>query len=476
MKRAAGGRMLENELRSLTVRFMCAALLAFGGGAALQAQVDAGMTCASSLSGQFYARERQPLALAHGPEPRETTALGYRAFVFTAPKRRGETNADKLTLEPALLAISSERVKTKFLQALGLSDGWQSRIELLIDRDLAPPQMPRLAVVGGRGNWQYQLQLPNEIAPPALMRALVSALLVEMANRNNHGRESADVPVWLIEGLSAHLLANSLPTLFLQPGTELPGDRVTIAGQAGIRRWLRRRAPLTFEELSAPAAAPTEDDKAFYEACAQLFFEELLTFKDGQADLRQMMRELGTAWSWQQAFLEAFRGHFGKRIDVEKWWGLACVDFENDEIGGGGSTAEAWKRLQRTLDVPVAVELAKNRSPAEARITLQEALVKWDDTTAQAETLRAISQLEVEIYRSPAEMRPLIEEYLAALNGYVADRGALERKGDTVRNKAAQLAVLKDGLKRRLQALDEERDGLRQKLVLTEKQPTPRRK
>jgi len=433
------------------------------------------MISQNSLSGQFFVRERRPLYTEPGPTPWKTTAMGSPLFVLRSSRDPIATNSDRLTLEPAVLAISCERVKARLLQELGLTDSWQARIEILIDDRLPAAELPRLTALHHPGQWAYQLLLPKNIAPSALFRAIVSALLVEMANRNSTAHSAElPVPVWLIEGMTAHLQANSLPTLLLQPGAELPGYPMTIEGQTGVHRWLRQREPLSFQQLSWPPAPANDDDKAFYDACSQLFVEELLALKDGRACLSRMIFQLGQDLNWQTAFLRSFHARFDHLVDVEKWWSVTCVDFQDAEIGQAAPGPQAWKRLQQTLDVPVSVRLDPALLPSEARITLQDALKTWDNDTVKTTVLRAISQLEVDIYRSPSELRPIALAYLSALRQYTEDLQSLQRKGDTVRNLPAQIDILKRSTIRQLDLLDAQRDNLRAQFTLSENQPSRR--
>ncbi len=431
------------------------------------------MISANSLSGQFFARERRPIYAEPGPAPWKTTVMGSPVFVLNASRLSGDTNTDRLTLEPSLLVISSERIKSRLLQELGLTDLWQGRIELLIDANRPSSEIPRLTSVRNPDVWSYQLLLPKSIAASSLLRAVVGALLVEMANRGA-GPHAAELPAWLVDGMTSHLQASSLPTLLLQPGTELPGYPMTIEGQGGIHRWLSQREPLTFQQLSWPNAPANDDDKAFYDACSQLFVEELLGLRDGRACLSRMILQLGQDLNWQTAFLRAFHGRFDRLVDVEKWWSVTCVDFQESQIGQPSSAPEAWKRLQQTLDIPVSVRLDPSILPSEARITLQDALKTWDNDTVKATILRAISQLEVEVYRSPAELRPIIASYLSVLTQYTQNLQDLQHKGDTVRNLPAQMDLLKNATIHQLDLLDTERDGMRAKVMLSENQPAPR--
>src|SRR5208282_28551 len=125
--------------------------------------------------------------------------------------------------------VSCERLKEILLSELGLTDHWQGRIDLTINPALTEENGPRLQ--GGRdwNGWNYELELPKSVPARILEQALVQTLLLELVNRNA-GQRSAEIPIWLIDGLSAHLEAYNLPTFILQPGVQMAGSNVRVEG------------------------------------------------------------------------------------------------------------------------------------------------------------------------------------------------------------------------------------------------------
>ena len=435
------------------------------------APVESHVISVRSVSGQFIAYERLPASYNGASIPATMTASGSTAFVLPPRLSPATAHADRLTLEPALLVVSCERIKAALRQELGMTDVGGARVELLIDRNLGPEAMSKLGAVRGRREWSYELDLPKTIRPQALVRALVGAVLMEIANRSAGG-QSAELPLWLLEGMAAHLEANNPPTLLLQPGTESASDHITIEGQTIVRQMLRGRAPLTFQQLSWPDALDTDANRAFFRACSQLFVEELLGLKDGASRLRNMVWQLGRDRNWQTAFLTAYHADFASLLDVEKWWSVACVDFQCADSGQFASTREVWRRLQETLDVPVEVRLDARRLPAEARLTLQEAIRKWPAADSEAIVTRAIVRLELQRYRSTDELRPMIDAYIAALSHYLEDQRVLEHKGPTLRNPAGQLAALRHDICQKLDVLDARREEMRATLLLSKNTKT----
>ena len=90
------------------------------------------------------------------------------------------------------------------------------------------------------------------------MRVIVQVLLIEMANRTVPPR-SAEIPLWLVEGLAQLLVSSSEVDLILAPprakanglsfsATTVNSRLQTLRQQA--QKQLHGRPPLTFENLS----------------------------------------------------------------------------------------------------------------------------------------------------------------------------------------------------------------------------------
>ncbi len=421
--------------------------------------------------------------------------VGGLTFLVTAPPLSPAAQTNEIPLEPALLVVSCERMKGLFLQELGLKDEWRGKIDLIINSSLSKDQGPSLTAVHHLNGWSYQLELPKTIQPRILVRSVMQALLTELANRQA-GKQSADIPFWLVEGLSARLQAYHLPTFIVRPNMQSTGySKVTIEGLKAIQDGLRGRAPLTFQQLSWPEWPDvTGQDQALYASCAELFFENLLRFDDGQSCLRQMLlTEMPGHLNWQTAFLQAFHSHFSKLLDVEKWWALICTGFSESDPSQPWTGQECWRKLQEALDVPVDVYLAPSRMPAKARVTLQEVIQQWDASQALPALLKTIRELQglqwVNFRRdlnldasaaSPAaqrhahdlealqlrigrELSPLISRYLTVLLNYMKQCQSAGHVASDARYGASNLRWLQNETVRQLNDLDEKRAALRAK-------------
>ena len=225
---------------------------------------------------------------------------------------------------------------------------------------------------------------------------MVSALLLEYANRGAQSH-SAEIPVWLTDGLSQQMLAAGSPeTILSAPDKVLNGLPVTQnsdnlavsrlsqntrghAPLADARRMLKNSPALTFEQLSWPTDAQLNgDDGGAYRASAQLFVNELLKMDDGPAQLRAMLEILPQFYNWQLAFESAFRVDFSRPLDLEKWWALSVVTFVSLDPGPGWTLEVSRKKLDEILSVPVETRTATNSLPERAEISLQAVIRNFD--------------------------------------------------------------------------------------------------
>ena len=189
----------------------------------VSAQPASQFITARSYSGQFIAQEMRSRPL-HAPSPAAARVpmAGSLAFLVTAPPVSPTAQPDKIPLEPALLVVSCERMKELFLLELGLRDEWRGKIELIIKSVAGRGPGPSLTAVHHPDGWSYELELPKTIQPQILVRAVIQTLLAELANRQA-GSQSAEIPFWLVEGLSAHLQAYNVPTFIIRPNVQSAG-------------------------------------------------------------------------------------------------------------------------------------------------------------------------------------------------------------------------------------------------------------
>ena len=414
-----------------------------------------------SFTGQFTARTlQQPVSRPALARPVQTRVVGSWAYLLSSGAASALGHSEEVPLEPWSLVVMCERIKGLVLNELGLADQWQGRIDLTINPSLTEEKGPQLTAVRGPREWTYGLELPRRVKQEMLLRSLIHTLLLEMANRQA-GVQSAKIPLWLVEGISADLRANNLPTFILQPGQHLSTNFVWQRGAQMLPADLRQQAPLTFQDLSWPEASNlTAEGLPLYRGCARLFLDQLLRFHDGQACLRSMIGQLPEHWNWQTAFLLAFHSHFDQLLDVEKWWSVSYVDSVSGNKAQQWSTADARKKLQDSLDVPVQVQFKADRMPVDAKITLQEAIRQWASGDAAFAVQRAVVGLRFLVPRATPELRPLAALYLKTLLDYLSATQAARHERSLGKHSPSLLSGAKADAIQQLNALDRQRETL----------------
>lgn len=370
-----------------------------------------GVVAADSISGQFVVTGSPRLSnLAMFPEV--------------------ATNQDFVRLEPALLAVSAERIRQSLLEKLGMDSHapWSGTIYLSVHPARSLDES--VAVVSSRfeGRWVYHLLLPDVLPRQKLVRALTGAVLLEYANRTA-GERSADVPAWLIEGFSQELLAENLQDIVLsapdQTINSIPMDRVSfnergVDALAGARNTLQLYSVLTFQQLSWPTDAQLSgEDGGVYRASAQLFVDNLLGLRNGAAKMRAMLQALPRYYNWQTAFQLAFRRDFPAPLDVEKWWALQTVIFTSHSPGPQWTAEVSREKLDEILSVAVEFRSASNNLPATAEVSLQQVIRNFD-STRQLEILQTkLRDLELAQFRMAPSLAIITAEYRNTLAAYL---------------------------------------------------------
>jgi len=401
-----------------------------------------------SYSGQFI------VALAHGSGSRHLPGLS--------------TNRSLVTLEPTLLTVSCERIKQLLCRELGATAPWEGKIFVVLFPAASDNDPITITCEHLKDGWQYRLEMPDVISPPRFTRTLVQLLLMEMANRTAADR-SAEIPLWLAEGMTRQLQATSEKEIILPPPT-MGGKGIAVSTSEvnaelghplkSAHTLLCAHPPLTFEQLSW--ATPNQyggSDGDLYSASAQLFVQELLQLKDGRACLRAMLAELPRHYNWQLAFLRGFHPHFQRPLDTEKWWALRVVRFTGRELEQTWPLNESWEKLNAAVHAPVQLRAGPNDLPMSAEVSLQTVIREWDhprQTQALQDRVRELSLIRQRVAREAVE---LTDRYRVVLETFLRDRDKtslllLFRK-QVAFKRAAEQAV------RELDALDAQRLGVR---------------
>jgi hypothetical protein len=345
------------------------------------------------------------------------------------------TNAGFVRLEPALLAVSAERIKQSLWRGLELKPDapWRGRIFLVLHPAQSLDESVTIVSTPSVDGWSYQVQLPDVLPRTRFARALVSTLLLEFANRSAQSH-SAEIPAWLADGLAQQLLAENSSEIILSTPDKVINDLeqnrmvATESGMdplAGARRILRNFPALTFGQLSWPTDTQLlGDDGGAYRASAQLFVGELLDLKNGPAHLRAMLQKLPQFYNWQTAFQTAFRAEFPRPLDVEKWWALQVVNFAARDPGPQWMAAASREKLDEILSVPVEVRSVSNALPSHAEISLQ-AVIRNFDSGRQTDILQIkLRDLGMAQLQMASQLAVLTRDYRRVIAGYLGERNS----------------------------------------------------
>lgn len=364
-----------------------------------------------SVSGQFIIYDR-----------RVPTAL--RPPVNTS----GQT---MLHLEPPFLVVSCERIKQALGEQLGVGRRWTGNIHATIRPARSNQDAAQISVERLGARWNYKVELPERMAPDQFTRTVVQVLLLELANRTATER-SAEIPLWLSEGLTQHLLASreleiilppptrSVGLMMIEPKMDLKRDPDALAA---ARRILRDQPPLTLEEISWPAPEQFSHAQAeVFQKSAQLFVAELLQLERGQESLRTFVTGLAQFYNWQTAFLRAYRNQFPNQLALEKWWALQSAYFAGRDHQQLWTTDESAQKLEALLHTAVAVRTTAGEMPARTDVSLQVVIREWD-TPRQLATLQArLNDLAQARRRVAPAYITLVNDYATTLDEYMKKR------------------------------------------------------
>ena len=347
------------------------------------------------------------------------------------PFEEGVSGNSKLVkLEPALLTVSSERIKQALLGALGVTDQWRGKIQIALHPAREADADITVAATQFTDSWDYQVEMPDAVAPARFVRVITQVLLVEMANRQSGGAQSAALPAWLAEGMPQYLLGISDVDLLLVPPAasigNLPssrreqyeGRRVNPFTRA--RERLLKREPLTIKQLSFPDPEQLAGlDGETYRDCAMLFINELLQIKSGGAYLAAMLPELGWDPDWRVAFLKAFHPVFSREIDFEKWWLLQSAYFAGRSPSQQWPRADSLAKLNEILRTAIEVRIYSNEPAMHTDVPLQAILRGWEfprQSQAFHEKINLLVNLQP---RVAPELTPLVQQYREVLAVYL---------------------------------------------------------
>jgi hypothetical protein len=368
------------------------------------------------------------------------------------PREFGTNSPALITIEPQTLAVTAERAKKAFLQELLAGDAFQDKVHAVV-LDLAPPNQPiQLVSEIYLDGFQYRILAPGRVEHTRLVRALVQALMAEFANRGS--RRCAELPRWLVEGMTRQVLASAVPTYVVNEeaaAVEVLGyDRLSYT-----RAFLSTNSPMSVQELSFYNGAAQDEER--FAASAHLMVHELLKLKGGPALMSQLLRTLPNALNWQTAFYHVYRAHFATPLAFEKWWMLAWMDQQNRP------GQELWPRdvgvarLDALLLTPLEVRMDTNSIPQRKDATLQEVIERAGFATQKEIFSHTVQELFFASMNLPKELREVAEAYQQALADYLQKRAVNEYQPGLKYDPAQREQALIKATLARLSELDQAR-------------------
>jgi hypothetical protein len=386
-----------------------------------------------------------------GPRTYESRSLQFTIFgappgSALGPPSLSLIQPNHVQMDPTVLVLTCERVKGELLNLLGASDDWQGRILITVQGD-APARTPvNVQAQWSIGRWSYRLILPGQVERTRLVRALTRALLLEMANRGNETQRTAEVPLWLEEGFTTHLLAACGKDLIPEMRTATFEVRASYPDAfAEARETLRGQPPAPLAGLFALRSdeMPEADWEKFRHS-SQLLVAELLNLPDGRRTMRAFLRQLPAYLNSQLAFERAFNAEFPSLLEAEKWWSVVWVNFAARERYMRLSLERSLGQLENILAAPIAVQRGTNAPTGRKELPLRELIAHTDFAQHQPAVVQALGQLQLLQHNAPVELTRLVGDYREALLTYLRRRTDFSAKS-TSRSADAKLAT-KDAL------------------------------
>lgn len=385
------------------------------------------------------------------------------------------TNSTRITLSPDPLTVTCERIKTAVLRQLDLADHWRGKVHVWIRPELRREAAKGLVSTRFADGWHYTLDLPERCEADALVRLLVQTILTEIANRTP-GTHPAELPIWFVEGMTARVRGSVGPDVIVTPtplrtrigtaGGQIESgakERVGAENLQEIHAALFGRPPVSFAELSQPGAAIEGGEaRETYRLSAELFLYQLQQLANGRRCLQAMLANLTRSMNWQTAFLTGFEPHFGRLLDVEKWWTVTLHDFLRGNQPNTWAASTSLNKLAEATKVHVDIQERAGAPPRPASVTLQQ-FIAQANPTAQRTVLRARMAYLADLQRRAApNVTPLIRSYAAVIEDYLTQRGRSGYSDSTKRAGALPPALLVQQTTRRLDELDRLLDRQRQ--------------
>lgn len=355
-----------------------------------------------------------------------------------------------IELEPQLIVVTAERTKRVLSQTLRASDEFQDKIHISV-LDRAPVGQPVTVVSQVHPDgFVYKAGFPARIEAMQFARGLMQVILLEYANRG--GKRAAELPFWLVEGLTRQVVTAVEPAYVLnrKPMTiETVGyDRL-----GTTRSFLETNSPLSAQELSFPRLAGAgEEARSRFEASAHLLVNRLLALPNGPALMSRFLRALPQTLNWQTAIFAVYKDYFDGPLSFEKWWMMNWLEFRKRQNPEHWPLALTLDRLDALLLSSMEVRAGTNNIPGQRLAKVQE-ILQSTDFSVQRELLgQKVQQMFFMTVNVPTSVLPLWSAYQNTLDSYLQKRSQLDHQPGLKSEPEQRLQAL---IKSTINALDE---------------------
>lgn len=435
-------------------------LLLLSAATAVPAAVDLqGNEVAYSQSGQFVVTGRhfEPSAarvMRYDPNFRRFVEAGWTSGTKSDGPALASTNAT-LRLDPNYLVASAERLRSSFNELFNLTEPHRGRIYINLFEAAAPTDEITFAQVFDRPKqtWNVRISMPAELAADRVLRVLIQALLFEASHRGS-GPGGCEIPLWLSEGLVAHLSSRFGDLAVFEP------ERTVNTAYSPLNEALRLKAALgsdacyTLEQLSWPRLLPDQPAvRRTFELSSHALVLELAQLRQGGRCLGQMIRNLPRFENWQFAFLTGFQPHFASLLEAEKWWAIHSLLLGGRDSFEKWTYAESLRRLDEALVLPVERRVGSGDEVTREEMSLPAAVVVLDFEQQKPMLTRMISGLFMLELRAAPHVARLIKDFRAGIERYLDDREEARRKESERYRPTRQEEVVVEATVRRLKAL-----------------------
>lgn len=365
------------------------------------------------------------------------TSASKQFVVRGAPQRSmlaSSSRSETVYVDPSLLVVTCETVKRALAHELGWGDRWTGHVYVSVHPVRFDNETVGISARRVNGKWNYYMNMPDELQRRDLLESIVAVLLVEFADRSSM-ETSVELPPWLAEGLTAHLMQGPLAGAAMQAHTlrEIRDDPQLMAARTvrhidvdqALRQAVQRHGALTFDGLNWPDFDETNAPAAdAYHHSSHLFVRELLRLRGGSDSMCAMLAMLPQHLNWQTAFMRGFEAHFTRMLDVEKWWSLTLMRIKTRDNTLTWSPVEARRQFEEILYTAMQVRVIGDEAAHTTPVALQTVIQDWEFERQTPLLQQKVNQLQAARLRLPAEYAQLSEAYRLAVEKYLQTRGS----------------------------------------------------